>query len=334
MPTRFLSTLLLTAIVAYTLSATPVGTINVVSLTARSDAIVMGRVVSIVQEGKTTVDESGGSIPAERFRASIVVNHLVKGPVPAGPVPVTFAVPTTALGYPDVFAGQYALFFLEHRKGSYEFTDRWYPYLPSVESQEFPSGSPLDQVTAVLGEDLESSQLSNAQREQVLDALGRLLTELAGDILRQALRKTSGDLRLEIARRLVARNDVAGFAEVEEALLHPAALSDRTLLNLAGSLSGLKDARAIPGLTRLSEAVDPTTRRYAASALRQTSSPAAVAPLAKLLNDTDVNTRYDAVAGLGEITRQDEWTPALDEFKQHETKYISYWHHWVEVNLN
>ncbi|MGH9497141.1 MAG: HEAT repeat domain-containing protein, partial [Candidatus Sulfotelmatobacter sp.] len=120
---------------------------------------------------------------------------------------------------------------------------------------------------------------------------------------------------------------------VEDALLHPAGILDRDRLALAGSLGGLKDVRAIPGLTQLSEVADPTTRHYAASALRQTGSPAALPPLAKLLNDADFNTRYYAVAGLGEITHQDEWTPSLDEFRQHEDKCTSYWRHWVEGNV-
>lgn len=334
MAIRYLTPLLLLAVLIPPLCGIPVSSINVADLTTRSDLIVLGRLVSVAREGTTVLDYVGSPIPAERYLASIAVDHAIKGTEIGTPLPVVFAVATTGLGYPDVVADSYGVFFLKRGKHSYEFTDRWYPSLPAVEGWQIPSGSALDQVTYVLGLDLESSQLTDQSKGQVLEALGRLHTERAAQVLGQALGNAAGDLRLHIARVLVARNEIAGFAAVEEALLHPSTLSKLELLNLAASLGGLRDSRTVPGLTMLAESTDPTVRRYAAKALRQSGSSAAVAPLTKLLNDSDFNTRYEAVAGLGEITGQDEWTPAVEEFKQHEYRYVTYWRQWAQSNRN
>jgi hypothetical protein len=59
----------------------------------------------------------------------------------------------------------------------------------------------------------------------------------------------------------------------------------------------------------------------------------ALAPLSQLLEDSDLLTRYYAVAGLGEITGQNDWTPAFDEFQKNQKRYLSYWQTWAELNL-
>ncbi len=56
-------------------------------------------------------------------------------------------------------------------------------------------------------------------------------------------------------------------------------------------------------------------------------------PLSRLLNNSDEQVRYYAVVGLGEITKQDEWTPAFPEFREHEAKYLSYWRDWAASNF-
>ena len=167
----------------------------------------------------------------------------------------------------------------------------------------------------------------------VLDALGRLKTDLARDTLRQALKSSSGNIHLDVARTLVARNDVAGLEPVESALLHPSGLSNIMISNLAGSLGGLKDPKSIPALKRLLQTNEQEIARAAVVALRQTRSADALEPLSELLNNNEERVRYHAVAGMGEITGQDEWTPAFDEFRNHEAKYLSYWRNWAASNL-
>jgi HEAT repeat protein len=128
---------------------------------------------------------------------------------------------------------------------------------------------------------------------------------------------------------LVAKNDIAGLATVQHALLNPVGLSDNMKLNLAGALSGIKDSRAVPALEGLSKSDDVEIRRNVAMALRQTGSPQALLPLSHLLDDNDLTTRYYAVVGLGEINRQSDRAPAFAEFQQRQQHYLEYWHRWL-----
>ena len=139
--------------------------------------------------------------------------------------------------------------------------------------------------------------------------------------------------QVRVASKLIARNDLDGLDLVEKSLLYPAGRSTYLLETLAGSLGGLKDPRAIPALKRLLETNDQRIVKGAAIALRQSGSADALDPLSHLLNNGDEQVRYYAVVGLGEITRQDEWTPTFPEFRQHEDKYLSYWRGWTESNL-
>ena len=46
--------------------------------------------------------------------------------------------------------------------------------------------------------------------------------------------------------------------------------------------------------------------------------------------DPDREVRYYAVVGLGEITGQNEWTPATDYFAQNEEKFLTHWREWAK----
>jgi len=310
----------------------PVAPLNVAALVEAADLIVVGQVVAVGQRGPATLETSVGSVSAVRFRGSLTIDRALKGSSATG-VAFEFVLPAESLGFRGAVVGQYGILFLKAIGDHWEFADPLHPTLPAVPDGQALSGSALDQVTVVLGQVLTSPQASDSDRSQVLDTLGGLHTDLSTNILRQSLKASFGEQRLDIARTLVAGNDIAGLEVVENALLNPAGVSENVRLDLAGALSGLKDPRAIPALGRLVESPNPAVRRYTAMALRQTGSIEALLPLAQLLGDSDVTTRYYAVVGLGEISRQDDWAPAFDEFQQHQERYLTYWRRWAMDNL-
>ncbi len=315
------------------IKSTVIRTLDVASLTSQADIIVIGQILSVTDRGPTTLDVGGGPIPATAFEAALQVEQLLKGSPHAQTLFVDFAMPQMAIGVQSVVSGQYGLFFLAALQNQLRFTDPVYPSLPAVRNVKLPPGAVLDQVTVALGQVLTAPQVPDADLFWVLDALGRLKTDLARDALRQALRSSSGNVHLDVARALVARNDVAGLGPVEAALLHPDGLSSNMISNLAGSLGGLHDPQAVPSLSKLSASSNAETRLGAAIGLRQSHSPTALIPLSRLLEDTDTRIRYYAVVGMGEITKQDESTPGFDEFRNREAKYLSYWRNWAASNL-
>jgi hypothetical protein len=307
--------------------------LDVASLASQADIVVIGQILSVTDRGPIILDVGGGPLPATAFEAVLHVDQLLKGSPHAQNLFVDFALPQMPIGIQGVVSGQYGLFFLAAFQNQLRFTDPMHPFLPAVRNAKLPPGEVLDQVTVALGQVLTAPQVPDADLFWALDALGRLKTNLARDTLRQALKSSSGDVHLDIARALVARNDVAGLESVEAALLHPTGLSDNMISNLAGSLGGLKDPKSIPALKRLIGTNNSYVVKGAAIALRQSGSPDALEPLSRLLTNSDEQVRYYAVVGMGEITKQDEWTPTFPEFRVHAAKYISYWRDWAESHV-
>jgi hypothetical protein len=307
----------------------PLRSIDVAELTARADLIVVGRVTTVVRQGETTIDLSGNTITATRFHSGLRADQVLKGESGLRDISFDFLLPDQPIGFQIATPGQYGVFFLKAVRGLWEFVDPAYPSLPALPKFQPPQGVPLDQITVMLGQVINSPQVSDSDHTRALNALDGLRTDLARDVLRRVASTASGDLRLRAAAKLVARNDIAGLEPVATALLHPEGLSRTLLWDLAGSLEGLKNQDAVPTLTKLVKANNPDINRPAAAALRQSGSSAALKALSYLLRSSDRLTRYYAVVGMGEITHQDKWTPAFDEFQQHEQHYLSHWQNWT-----
>jgi len=330
---ELLAALAATLILVSQSSTSPTHPVDLATLTADADVIVVGRVTGLTEQGKGTLDLPGGSVPAEHFIGSLKVDRVLKGHLETELLPFEFSLPDMPTGLQGAAEGEYAVFFLKSAGKSFAFSDPVHPSLPAVPDAPVPSGKTLDRVTITLGQVLNSGQASMSDYVRVLDALGRLRTALAGEVLRGALSRSDADLRLRIAVTLVARGDVAGLDVVENTLLHPGSTSPELLRDAAGCLAGLKDPKAIPFLARLIETSNSEIRRGAAAALRQTGSPSALEPLSHLLNERDPTTRYYAVIGLAEITHQDNWAPSFAEFLRDEGYYVSHWRTWAELNL-
>lgn len=326
--------LTIVCLVPYLVSV-PVRSLDLEKAVAEADLIASGRVVSLDALGDTTVALLGGTVlPASRFRATLKVDRVLKGDLKSQNLFFEFLIPESPVGLKGADSGQYSIFFLKRVQGHWEFFDPTNPDLPAVPDSEMPPGAPLERVTTAVAQVLESPNSSDRDCFRALAALGSLRTDFARDLLRQALADTSGRRRLDIARTLVARGDIAGLIIVEDALLKPSGLPENLVASLASSLRGIKDPNAIPSLTKLAGSDISRVRLGAAVALRQTASPAAIPSLSRLLNDSDTEVLYYAVVGLGEITHQDEWTPAMDEFEKNQARYLAYWRDWAHTNSN
>jgi len=307
--------------------------IDVTGLVESSDLIVSGRITSVDERGPTIIELPGQTASGKAFSAVIKVDRALKG-IPESPsVLFVFFIPDSRSAFRPIRAGQYGMFFLQHGTSGYSVSDPLYPFLPAMGNVHQSAGVPLDRVIAELGEVLTRGQSPGAESFSALDALGTIQGKSATETLRNALQTSSGELQLRIASKLVARNDITGLDVVARALLDPTQSHSYLLAYLAGSLGGLKDPRSVPTLKRLVETDNPYIVKGSAIALRQSGSVDALLPLSRLLNNSDEQVRYYAVVGLGEITKQDEWTPAFDEFHSREGYYISYWRQWASANL-
>lgn len=314
--------------------AIPLHTLDVRALTQKANTIVVGTVTKVETEGQTTIEFQGGPLAATRYSAWLEADRVIKGNLNASIINIKFLVPNAPVGISGVAVNQFGIFFLDTNEDVFRFADDLYPSLPAVPFEQRLVGSPLDQVTETLGFALVSPQASTTTSAKAVRALSSIRSDYSMNVLRNALSSTTGNLRLDIARTLVADNDVAGLDIVKTALLQPEGLSPIMIMNLKGSLLGMKDPNAIPALAMLAKSSDIEIRRNAAAALRQTGSWTAVSPLARLLTVNDMETQYYAVVGLGEITKENEWTPSYAEFQEKRNRYISHWVTWREDNLH
>jgi hypothetical protein len=313
-------------------SATPVHEVDPNVLIAGADLIVLGKVVSVTKGEKVNVDVEGNSIPALRATAVLDVDELIKGETRGESLSLRFYSPDSPSILQDIPVGQYGIFFIRSSTEGLSVYDPAYPYLPGVPGS-YRQATPLDRVTAVLGEVANSRGESDAHRLEAVELLAKLKTDAAKGILERAVNIESGDFRLHIAGALVSSSDVAGLPTLTEALLHPGGLPAELRQYLAGSLAGMRDPRAVPALTRLASTPDPQTRISVAMALRQSRTSAALKPLSTFLNDNNSLVSYYAVVGMGEITRQDEWTPSFEVFQHDQGAFIRYWQQWAATNL-
>jgi len=178
-------------------------------------------------------------------------------------------------------------------------------------------------------------------REQVATiwALRSVQTVEASSVLRRAARELPSPLNLLAANVLLSRSDISALPLIEQALQRSPTLVVQdegymSEINLGMTLGDIRDAAAIPALTRLIENPGVAVRRGAAQALRNIGTEAAIEPLSKALYDDDWEVRWLAVMGLAGIAGPDEdgansWYPAYDEFRQNEERYLNHWREWV-----
>jgi HEAT repeat protein len=186
-------------------------------------------------------------------------------------------------------------------------------------------------VFEAIGSVLRSRESTVTDKREAINALWGAQNAYALAALRAALAEPDRELQLHAAGALLAANDVMALPIATEALLQTGApLPDDVALTLRGAISrGLTAEAAVPSLGRLLTAKDPATRRAAATALGHTKSPAALAHLARSLDDTDTDVRLAAVWALADLSGHHDYAPSGAAFRADEERFLRYWKHWI-----
>ena len=113
------------------------------------------------------------------------------------------------------------LVFLQRREGSLSVSTSSYVSLPAVESP-LPDGSdPLGAVIFEEKEVLASSQVSESEKREAINALGTSNDDRATAALHQALLDSSRNIQFEAMSRLALRGDVDSLSSAVETLMAP-----------------------------------------------------------------------------------------------------------------
>ena len=312
--------------------AVPVGLLDVPQLVRTSDAIAVGEIASVRPTGHGTVTVGDQTIGANELTAELRVNRMIKGPPGGQTIEFTFFVPDEPVAFQNIASGDAGTFFLREISGRYYINDPHYPRIAGVKqcvsSESIPD---LDRVTAELRCGLADLSTSETIQLGAVEALDSIRTGPATDALKLAAVSPITSVRLRAIAALLNRNEISQLASVQDFLLQPVGDPLRGAVDrlASGIWHGVRNPDAIPVLDRLLHAPDFRVRRGAAQALRNTGSSLAITGLAEALNDSERDIRYIAVIGLGEITRQNEWSPSIDNFYEHEGYFLSYWRNWV-----
>jgi HEAT repeat protein len=129
---------------------------------------------------------------------------------------------------------------------------------------------------------------------------------------------------------LLRKGDWSGIDLLVDVLLQkPGIISDNVRKDAMAAISwGAANGSTVIKVKTLLASSDPDVRRAGACNLMRSGSQKAIEPLLSALNDTDFETRYYAVAGLAQITGQDDWRPTIDQFREDERKYLQHWKDW------
>ena len=304
--------------------------LNLTSLTDGADLIAVGSVVTVWEQGSTTIKIGNDLVAARQKVALLSVDRILKGQADGSSLNFKFLT-SDAIVYRDIPMSQVEMFFLrETSPGEYAILDPFHPFVIAAEHAPPAEGGPLDKVVANLAHLLTNPAASLDSRMEAIRALRSAKTEAATSALRQGAQEQNISLRLEAAAALLRRNDISTLDMVAKSLLEPSEdISDPGRGDAVFALDGITDPRAIPTLSHLLSKGDVEIRRRAAVALRHTHSSEAIGALARALDDSDQQVRYSAVAGLAEITGETKWMPSIPLFKEDESPYLAHWHERV-----
>ena len=329
----FVAILLVTFLVvlgSLNVRAVPVPALNLDFLSNDSTLIVSGEVLFIRNTGQTTASYGDLHVPAQSFVGSIRVDQVLKGTTTANTASFRFYVPTEDVGWQPVSEGYGVFFFKSGQSGDLVFTSPYYPYLPTTPAARIADGSVIEKVVFALKSRLVSPASTVNQKSVTVFYLSRTKCDAATAALHEALQDPTREVQLSAAGALLERNDTVGLELAKAALLNPASISPVMSHNLTYAISsGLKDTKAIAALGELKGSPDPEIRRAVASSLMHMESPDAIDILKSLLDDSDFETRYYAVAGLAQITHQTAWHPGMEGFRADERKYLEHWRNWI-----
>ncbi len=175
------------------------------------------------------------------------------------------------------------------------------------------------------------NDLNDTDRKVVAGALkqlGNLRTRRGHEALRQFLSSDAPDIRALAVSGLLKDGDYSGLGLVDG--LKEKKIGEWLIMaQIDGQISAIRDKAALPALIELTRSKHDDVVKSAAYALREIKSPTSAARLVELLDHSNPNVRYDAVAGLDAIEHGEKAeTPSVASFEKNSDKYVVRWKDW------
>jgi len=308
--------------------------IDIPALTRDSKVIAVGEVTDISVE-VPEVSQFEGCPSGRLMQARLRVLRVLKGDAVDELMFKFFRSNLMNCGLFGVDKGEFGLFFFRESDHGLILATPQYPTIIAGRGPCITAGEPLERVVGEFDCVIQSPLSTIFDRTSALRMLDRVPDPSATKVLERAARELHPPLNLLAAINLVARNDLSALPLVEEGARTSPVLviadEGHTIFQYhwGDALGGIKDPAAIPALARMLTVDDSLIRQGVVQALGNTESEAALEPLSKALDDSDVWVRWEAVMGLATITHQKDWYPFYDQFKENEQLYLDHWKSWA-----
>lgn len=339
--TRHLFTLATCVCVSSIMQGVIVPKVDLSELIANSDVVAVCSVDDITRIGTEAIAVQGRSIEAMKELAHVRLFYIIKGEAQGDSLTVAFDVPGAFTGYGDIAEHKDYIMFLSQHEDGLHFTNSYFPVLPALGDISLKNATTNNSLTEI-DKDIvnqeeavvRANKFDESEKLSAVLALGDIQSPESTRALSEAANNGHDAIRVMAVSQLLLRNDIAVLPIAVDMLEQFDQSTEGTVAsNLDyGIRDGIRNPDAIPLLQRLADNGQAVTRIAALHAMRATGARSAIPALIRALEDPDKRARYEAVAGLAEITGQSDMHPSLIDFRDDEEKYVRYWKNWARVN--
>jgi len=316
---------------------------NLKELTDTSDIVITGKVQSILEKERTTINENGDHIPTQQFDALISVDNVVKGVWTQSSITIRYLRPIGAFGgYTDVTPQQIGMFFIKKSANGFIFTSPSKPAVAIVPNIAINGETPYDRVVSQFAGTILSIKTTNSEKASAIRALFLEKNSNIPPVLHEAIKHKDRSVKLTAVAGLIIMGDTTVLSVAEKELIsnNNQQLDHEQLLLTGAIQSGITQdqVETIPILGHLLHAKDVEVRRAAALSLNRIASNHQLSSMAPFLvfalDDKDPKVRMEVVQALAKVEHDaDIWGSYFKkDFETNEQKYLNHWKQWAKEN--
>jgi hypothetical protein len=324
------------AIAALPVNAGPVPSLNIDSLIASSDAIVVAEVLTVAKQGTVEREYSGRRLVVDTYQAKVRCLRVLKSEIKPGDTILVEFVSSDKVPLPSpvLRERQTAMMFLSEvpKEKVYQFSHQYHAIQPAytkeaavdvrlavsqrVESEFIVAIGDPDEMVALAALDrlctMDSQMLRKGQAALLEKVTGRVRSALELTLLALRVRDEPGKALAEVGKQLAFGSDKDGWSSAEYQVL--------------SALRGVKDERALPAMYELLNHTNRQIRRAVIWSIRDLADRTAIPYLVKGLQDADHEVSYGCLVALCRITRRSG--PGMGDFLKDKQKYLTDWDRW------
>jgi hypothetical protein len=267
---------------------------------------------------------------ANLMESSVDIMDILKGDEPASSIRIQVPVlqpPGGTVLLDGIQSNSVRLLFLQRLSDHlYRVTDPRHPSLPGISTSD-KSDALLERIATVECQVISDDSSALNDRLDAIWSLRRIEGACIVPTLRWVSSQMTPILGLTSEAELMRRGDTLSLGRaITDSLSEQGGDPEYLKGNILSSIeTGKFNEAAVPLLNQLVSSDQVKARLTAARALMSVGAQSCAPSLRNLLSDSDQGVRYVAAIALADINNMPDKHPSIQEFQEHEEKYIGYW---------